>query len=137
MNRNGAEAVAAISFVRPVPVTDLTAPAQLEAALQASHRYPVVLFKHSRTCPVSMLAHWSMQGLDADSDPDLYRIVVQTARGLSDDVAHRFGVRHESPQALVVSEGRVIGHWSHGSVRAETVRDLMQTLTPDVTPDEA
>lgn len=117
-------------------MTDLTAPPQLEAALQASHRYPVVLFKHSRTCPVSLMADWSMKKLDAETDPDLYRIVVQSARTLSDDVARRFGVRHESPQALVVYEGRVMGHWSHGAVRADTVRELVQTLTSNATPDE-
>ena len=40
-------------------------------------------------------------------------IVVQHARPVSNAVVERFGVRHESPQALLLRDGRVVWHASH------------------------
>lgn len=116
----------------PVAVTDLTTFADLEAAVRASDEAPVVLFKHSRSCLISMRAQWSMDELGHD-DPDLYRVVVQTSRPVSDEIARRFGVWHESPQVLLVFRGDVLAHWSHGNVRAATVREYLaqQPLSHD------
>lgn len=106
-------------------MTDLSTDADLSKAIDASHRHPVVLFKHSRTCPISTMASAAVAQLTGGDDPDVYRIVVQTARALSNEVAVRFGIRHESPQVLIVREGVVIGHASHMAVSARMVRETV------------
>ena len=103
-------------------MTDIATDDDLRAALTAADRYPVVLFKHSRTCPISSMAQMSIGQLDAPDDPDVYRVVVQSARTLSNAIAERFGVRHESPQVLVVHNGAVVHHASHMGVSATRIR---------------
>ena len=112
-------------------MTDLTTLADLDRALAASERDPVVLFKHSRTCPISAMAHHSLVDLDGETDPDVYRIVVQASRALSDEVARRFSVRHESPQAFVVHDGAAVWNASHGGVRAGAVRREVARVRED------
>ncbi len=103
-------------------MTDITTDDDLRAALTAADRHPVVLFKHSRTCPISTVAQMSVAQLDGPDDPDVYRVVVQSARTLSNAIAERFGVRHESPQVLVVHNGAVVHHASHMGVSATRIR---------------
>jgi bacillithiol system protein YtxJ len=101
--------------------------AALDAALQRSHDVPVLLFKHSASCGVSAVADEQVrQFLDTTGAGVLCGIVVvQRARGVSDAIVERFGVRHESPQALLVREGRVVWHASHWRVTASALRDAL------------
>ena len=73
----------------------------LEAALAASHVAPVILFKHSETCGVSLMAR---DGLADEPLPaPVHEVVVQRQRPVSNAMAERLGVRHESPQVFVVA----------------------------------
>jgi bacillithiol system protein YtxJ len=93
----------------------------LDAVFQRSHEHPVLIFKHSETCPVSARAHSEyLEALDAHG-PDSALVVVQRARPVSDAIADRTGVRHESPQALLISGGEVLWHASHHSITAEAL----------------
>ena len=74
-----------------------------------------------------MMASASVSQLEGDDDPDVYRIVVQSARALSNEVAARFGIRHESPQVLVVRDGAVVHHASHMAVSARRIREAAGT----------
>jgi bacillithiol system protein YtxJ len=42
-----------------------------------------------------------------------FLLSVRASRAVSTEVATRFGIRHESPQALVLSGGKVVWHGSH------------------------
>lgn len=94
----------------------------IEAAVVASEAEPVVIFKHSASCGLSTRAHRQINKLTAASDPHVYRIVVQTARDASNYAADRFGVRHESPQVLVLVGGTLVANASHGRVTADGIR---------------
>ncbi len=93
----------------------------LEALLARSHDGPVLLFKHSNTCPISAAAYRQMKQVSAD----VSIIVVQRARDVSREVESRTGLRHESPQALVLREGRVVWSASHWDITAEAVNQAM------------
>jgi bacillithiol system protein YtxJ len=101
----------------------LVSDAALEAALLASQQRPVLLFKHSATCGISAQAHESLsEWIAGQSDPPpVYVIEVRTHRPLSMAVAERFGIRHESPQVLLVDRGAVVWHASHFHVNAREV----------------
>jgi len=91
--------------------------AELDAVFEKSNEQPVVLFKHSTTCPISAGVYQEISNADAD----INLIVVQRARDISQALAEKTGVRHESPQALVLKNGKVVYHASHYDVTASDV----------------
>jgi bacillithiol system protein YtxJ len=97
---------------RLIPLADVT---DLEAAIAESRERPVLLFKHSRYCGVSCEALDELQAhIEAAAGHTAYRIItVQTHRPVSDAAAQRLGVRHETPQALLLRDGKVIWNASH------------------------
>lgn len=101
----------------------LEEPDQLDALIDRSHRRPVVIFKHSRTCGTSAQAYDELQSLmDEAGEIDVCLVDVLRHRTASQAVASRFGVRHESPQVLVVRDGQVAWHGSHYCVTLDAVR---------------
>ena len=88
--------------------------AAVEAALAATS---FLVFKHSLICPVSAAAFREYQAFVAEH-PDVQTawIDVIGERPWSQRVATATGVRHESPQALLIRDGRVAWHASHGAV---------------------
>lgn len=99
----------------------------LEAAIAESRTRPVVLFKHSRNCGVScealdeLRAHVQSAGADA-----AYKVItVQSHRAVSDGAARRLGVRHETPQAIVLRDGRPVWNASHFRITAEALSNAL------------
>jgi bacillithiol system protein YtxJ len=94
----------------------------LEAVFARSKEGPVLLFKHSLTCPISAAAYTQMGRLDHD----VALVVVQKARDISREVESRTGVRHESPQALIILDGKVIWSDSHWGITTDGVEKAMR-----------
>ncbi len=90
---------------------------ELDALIEKSNEQAIVLFKHSSTCPISAGVYQEISKADAD----INLIIVQRARNVSAAVAEKTGVRHESPQALVIKNGKVVYHASHYNVTAQEV----------------
>lgn len=99
--------------------------ADFEQVLQHSAEKPVVIFKHSIACPISAWAKRNVEELTAPGDPPVYEVVVQHARPLSNLIATRFGIRHESPQVIVLHEGHPIYDASHYHVRPDAIRAVL------------
>jgi len=99
---------------------------ELDALFTRSSTHPVLLFKHSLTCPISARAHQRFSRFAA-SDPgggpnvECAIIEVQRARPLCEAVATRTGVRHESPQALLLANGQAVWHANHGAIREDAL----------------
>jgi bacillithiol system protein YtxJ len=96
----------------------------LDDLLAMSNRQPVLLFKHSYTCGISaealdeLVAH-----LDKCASRVQYAVViVQTHRDVSNEVSRKLGVRHETPQALLICAGRAVWIASHFRVTAEAMQ---------------
>ena len=96
--------------------------AALEQMLERSRDAPVILFKHSLTCPISAAAYREMEGVGGD----VGLVVVQKARPVSDEIVTRTGVRHESPQALILRDGRVVWSATHWNVTADAVTSALK-----------
>ena len=101
-----------------IKVTETTA---LEDLVQRSMEQPVVIFKHSLTCPISASAYGQMERYQGD----VALVEVQRARALSDEIAQRLGVRHESPQIIVLRNGQVLWDASHFKITADAVADAV------------
>lgn len=79
-----------------------------------------ILFKHSPSCPLSWAAHRQIMHFRKTwPDAPVHLVSVQRQRALSVYIAERTGVRHESPQVLVLSEGKVRATASHADITAE------------------
>jgi bacillithiol system protein YtxJ len=93
----------------------LTTLGDLDAAIAGSATRPLLLFKHSLTCGTSAYAREEVDVVFADGGVpvDACVVHVQTGRALCSAIADRFGIRHESPQLLLISNGQVVWHASH------------------------
>ena len=89
----------------------------LEQALTRSNDAPVILFKHSTTCPISSAAYEQMSKVTSD----VALVVVQRARDVSTEIASRTGIQHESPQAIVLRNGKAVWSASHFDITAKAV----------------
>ena len=94
----------------------------LDELMKNSNEAPVILFKHSTTCPISANAHREM--IKVQNPVGL--IVVQHSRDISREVERRTGVRHESPQALILRNGEVAWHASHYDITKADVEQAMR-----------
>lgn len=101
------------------PITDATA---LDELMMRSNDAPVILFKHSSTCPISAGAYREMSKVTED----VALLVVQRARDLSREVERRTGVRHESPQAIVLRNGQAVWNASHWDVTSDAVEKAVR-----------
>ncbi len=103
-----------------VPIKSLTTRDELDAALAAP---VVVLYKHSPICAVSTWSLREVQRFEREHpDTTVYHIDVIHHRDLSNWIAQHFGIRHESPQALVVRNGRDVWATSHSGITAAALR---------------
>jgi len=110
-------------IVRPQRIEDL------DRLLDQTAERPLLLFKHSLTCGTSaealdeLIDHLNEDKLDAR-----YAIVtVQSHRELSNAVSARLGIRHETPQVLLIRDGRVIWSASHFRVTAAAVQSAIRS----------
>lgn len=90
---------------------------ELDALIEKSNEQAVILFKHSTTCPISAGVYQEISNADAD----INLIVVQRARDVSAAIAEKTGIRHESPQAIILKNEKVVYHASHYDVTAQEV----------------
>lgn len=98
---------------------------QLEEISEISKNTPVLIFKHSTTCGISRM---SLKQFEKEYDVEKknmepYFLDLKKYRSISDAVASRFDVRHESPQVLVIKDGKAVYNESHGSITAEAVKE--------------
>lgn len=109
-------------------VTEVRTPEDVDAMLAASFVRPVVLFKHSVACGASFRGRAQLDGLAEPGDPPRYVVVVQDARRASDHAAERLGVRHETPQALVIHRGAVVLCLNHAAIHADRLREAARLV---------
>jgi bacillithiol system protein YtxJ len=114
----------------------LHAIADLDEAVRHSFDRPIVIFKHSITCGTSMMALEELEELTAlEPAAEVFVVAIPFARAVSTEIAKRFGVRHESPQVLIVRDGAVAWHASHFRVtRDEIVSAISRTASGEPVP---
>jgi bacillithiol system protein YtxJ len=106
----------------------LQEPAQLNS-LAVSEK-PVLIFKHSTRCSISVMAWSRLQrqwNAKLESVP-VYYLDLLNYRPLSAMIAENFNVEHESPQALLISNGRCIWHASHNAISAEALEEAIAAV---------
>jgi bacillithiol system protein YtxJ len=114
-------------------LTPLRAIADLEQVITDSHTKPILLFKHSYTCGISAEAldelrmHLDEQ-VRTPTSVKYAMVTVQTHREVSNAIAAKLGVRHETPQAILVHGGRAVWSASHFRVNAAELQKAVATV---------
>jgi bacillithiol system protein YtxJ len=103
--------------------------AALEAAIAESRKRPVLIFKHSRTCGISCEAFDELNlhlAAEGSGDTSYNMITVQSHRRVSEEAAARLGIRHETPQAILLRDGVAVWNASHFKITAQALRRVLQ-----------
>jgi bacillithiol system protein YtxJ len=103
------------------PFTPVTDPQELDALWEASHDAPVILFKHDPYCGISARAHAELSELGGE----IPTIDVAHDTEIAQAVTKRTGIRHESPQVIVLRDGHPVWSASHFDITAAAVTDVL------------
>ena len=108
-----------------VPWKLLTTEEQLNEIETRSKEKTVVIFKHSTRCGISkMVLRTFEKDYNQSGDVELYFLDLIENRGLSNSVAEKFSVRHESPQMIILKDSLVVHHASHQDISAGKISDF-------------
>ena len=103
--------------------------ADLDAAVHRSQAHPIVIFKHSATCGTSAFAFEEVEELlEREPGTEVFIVSVQSGAAISREIEHRFALRHQSPQALIVRNGAVVWHASHYRVTQEAMASALAAI---------
>ncbi len=100
---------------------------QLDEIVKESNSKPVAIFKHSTRCGVSrgVLKSFEKNYTLSDDQIKLYFLDLLANRDISNEIAARFKVHHESPQMIVIKKGEVVYHNSHHSIEASDLEKFV------------
>ncbi|MBI4559561.1 MAG: bacillithiol system redox-active protein YtxJ [Candidatus Hydrogenedentes bacterium] len=104
---------------------------QFEAALVDSDAQRVFVFKHSTACPVSAVAYEQVQRYEtaASSDsPPVYLVKVIEARPVSNEIAKRLAVTHQSPQLILVKGRKAVWSATHFGIQQRAIEEALNKL---------
>jgi bacillithiol system protein YtxJ len=90
-----------------------------------SYNQPQIIFKHSTRCSISQMAKNRMiEGLDQLIDQAaIYYLDLLNYRNISNEIANKWGVEHESPQIIVIKNGEAIYHSSHNMIKVMDIKE--------------
>jgi bacillithiol system protein YtxJ len=102
------------------PIHPIPSIQDAERVLALAASKTVVIYKHSPICSISetALQEFETFARDVPAGVELFSVDVLEARPASQKIEERTGIRHESPQVLVLANGAVVWHASHRRIRA-------------------
>lgn len=100
-----------------LPLNDMQ---EWETIVRNSQDHPQVIFKHSTRCSISTLAKSRIEKAFTDND-QFYLLDLLQYRSISNSIANDMNVTHESPQVLVIKNGRCVYHESHTAINYDDI----------------
>ena len=102
------------------PLNDM---AQLDEIVALSKKKPVAIFKHSTRCSISRMALKQFENeFDFSEKVTPYFLDLIAFREISNDIASRFSVQHQSPQLILIKDGKAIYNASHSDIDAAALK---------------
>lgn len=95
----------------------------LQNAVAQSFENKVVIFKHSTRCYISkmVLRNFEKQVNNSDKNVGYYFLNLIAHRPISNKIAEDFGVTHQSPQMIVLENGKAVKNASHQSISVNLI----------------
>jgi len=107
-----------------IPMQDL---GQIEEIIALSEQMPVIIFKHSTRCSISRMALKNFESeYDLGESVAAYFLDLISFREVSNEVASRFNVVHQSPQLVLIVGGKSVYNVSHSSIDAQELKSKIQ-----------
>ena len=99
---------------------------QFDKIDEISHTKPVVLFKHSTRCSISrmVLKQFDIEFNFTENQMDWYLLDLLNFRDLSNEIAQRYNVTHQSPQIVVIRNGKAVFNESHDGISVEDLKQF-------------
>ena len=94
---------------------------QLDTIQEASFHKPQLIFKHSTTCSISKMALSRFERADAPDSIDFHYLDLLNYRAISNAIAEKFQVHHESPQVILIKNGECTYDESHYGIMMDEV----------------
>ena len=100
---------------------------QLDEIDESSKETPVLIFKHSTSCGISAMAlNRFERNYDHQTTIKPYYLDLLSYRDISNEISTRYSVRHESPQVLVIKEGKATYHNSHNGIDFTAIDEFVK-----------
>jgi len=96
---------------------------QLDAIMEASFHQPQIILKHSTTCSISKMALARLERSTTPAHIDFHYLDLLNYRPISQAIAEKFKVFHESPQILLIKNGACVYEESHGGIQMEEIEE--------------
>lgn len=104
----------------------------LEKIKEESKEQKILIFKHSTQCGISAAARHQLESSwKTEEMPGIkpYFLDLIRFRDISNQIAEDFGVTHQSPQVLVVEDGKVTYHISHYAIQYGKLKEIVNGVT--------
>lgn len=112
-----------VSKVEWRPLTDL---GKLNEIIDLSTEKPVLIFKHSTRCSISRMVLKQFENeFDLQEKVIPYFLDLLEFRNVSNEIASRFGVVHQSPQLILIKDGKAIYNASHSDIAVEVLNQYL------------
>ncbi|MBE0392373.1 bacillithiol system redox-active protein YtxJ [Flavobacterium sp. PL002] len=96
---------------------------QLDEIVTLSKEKPVAIFKHSTRCSISRMALKQFENeFDFPEKVTPYFLDLIAFRDISNNIASRFGVQHQSPQLILIKNGKAVYNTSHSDIDAVALK---------------
>ena len=96
-----------------------------DQAVQANGQ--LIILKHSSTCPISQAAYEEYESFASEQENlPVYYLIVQEDRPLSNHIAEKYSIKHESPQTLLFKNGEVVWHSSHWKITHSSLTEAVK-----------
>ncbi len=111
----------------------LKSPDQLDALRAESKNQPVIIFKHSTGCSISQTAlsrlerNWKEEEMKSVKS---YYLDLLSFRDISNRIAYLFDVEHQSPQVIVLKDGKAVFNKSHFDIDFTSIKNATASLAP-------
>lgn len=94
---------------------------QLEQIQQKSFDKPQLIFKHSTRCSISSVIKNRLYKNELPDAIDFYYLDLIAHRPVSNKIADQYGIAHESPQILLIKDGKCVFNESHSAIYMEDI----------------
>ncbi|SRR5699024_241757 len=101
---------------------------EVEEVLEKTNENPAFIFKQSTTCPISAEAFEQFKSyVETDARPyDAYFVKVRETRPVSNEIADKLGIEHQSPQMFLVKNGQAVWNASHRDITVENIVEAVE-----------
>jgi bacillithiol system protein YtxJ len=108
----------------------LTSPVQLLEAINSSSIKPQLFFKHSTRCIISKMAlqEFERSGVIKSGLADFYLLDLLNYRSISNEISERLNIIHQSPQAIILFENKVLYSETHERIDGKKVQVILDTI---------